>query len=66
MTETSLGGLSSLPLLNLWLFTKVPLLDLVSCIDHVFIAKSMFGVWTVFLQSTSLISTPTLNLVKVP
>ena len=30
-TKTSLGGLSSLPLLNLWLFTKVPLLDFVSC-----------------------------------
>ena len=28
---TSLGGLSSLPLLSLWLFTKVPLLDFVSC-----------------------------------
>ena len=31
MMRTSLGGLSSLPLLNLWLFTKVPLLDFVSC-----------------------------------
>ena len=31
VSETSRGGLSSLPLLNLWLFTKVPLLDFVSC-----------------------------------